>query len=306
MDAAQIAALAGEAKPLPSVNIRPVSNKTELHVDGDYLAYYFAGNDDTSFGAARRNCVDALLNVATLVGAGGRRVVHLSAAGGDKGKRYRIATVKPYQGQRDGGRRPKNWEAMRSWLEAGDLPPGWSRAIWADREADDGVAALARYCLDRNGLPAIFTRDKDFRMIPGLHVDFISLEQTMVPRGTWELVANEGLVYGRKWFWLQLLQGDTADNIPGLPKLFGKQCGPKTAEAHLAGLDEGQTWTAVTEAYREHYGDEWADRLVEQAALLWLRTDLRADVSNIQIPLGFGSPVINEAIARMKERIDPT
>lgn len=76
-----------------------------------------------------------------------------------------------------------------------------------------------------------------------------------------------------------MLMGDTADFIPGLPKYItpaGKeaQVGKVTAYKLLAGTDNNsEAYATVSDLYRGYYEDEWADRFVEQAALLWLRTD---------------------------------
>jgi 5'-3' exonuclease len=64
-----------------------------------------------------------------------------------------------------------------------------------------------------------------------------------------------------KFFYTQLLTGDTADNIKGV-----KGIGPKKADKILDGLvAEADLYKAV----EEHY--ETLDELIENARLLWLR-----------------------------------
>ncbi len=298
MDQAALDAARAAARSLPQTELRPVLPSTELHADGDYLAYYFAGNDETSIGAARRNLTDCIQNVERIVGAGGRRIMHLSSHDTTKADRFAIATVKPYQGQRDSGRKPKNWEALRSWLETGDLPKGWGRAVWRDREADDGVAAACRFAIASNRLPGIFSRDKDFRMIPGLHVDFLTFDTINVPETCWAKTVD-GKLFGRKWFWQQLLTGDSADNIPGIPGVGEVAATKLLADAH----DTTSAFDVCMDAYGSKYGDAVHDRILEQAALLWLRTDNAASLDNVLVPFGKHAPELHGALNRLEKRI---
>lgn len=313
LDAAKLAAIAAQVAALPQATVRPMSESTELHADGDYLAYYCSGNDDTAFGTARRNTLDLLENVATLAGAGARKVLHLTSGLSCKGNRFIVATEKVYQGQRDSSRKPKNWEAMRTWMEGGDIGLGWKVKVWTDREADDGVACAARYALQSGRTPAIFTRDKDFRMIPGLHIDWDTLGLIDVPVGTFSKLGFEQQVYGAKWFWLQMLQGDSADNIPGCAKVFNAKgdklvaCGPKTAEALLAECKTTEEcWRVVRQCYEDCYATAWADRLTEQAVLLWLRTDNEANIDDFLKAVPAKVPALDVSIRKLEKRVHAT
>lgn len=268
------AAKAAETKPRASVIAPEAVRERTVHIDGDYLAYRCAGSDECPLGIARKNVrvkVDALREMS----GSKRAVVHLSMPGGNKGERYLIATIKPYQGQRAHGRRPMNWDMLRAYLETHDpnLNPVFTVGRWFDREADDGFALASYNARDPSHEVAIASPDKDMRMLAGLHIDFHDYTLTVVPKGTYEIIGPyNGEVYGHKWFWLQTLQGDTADHIPGLPKAEGKLCGPKAAEKFLKGTTcNEEAFEVVSNLYEDTYGDEWADRFVEQAALLWLR-----------------------------------
>lgn len=208
-------------------------------------------------------------------------MVHLSASGCTKANRFHIATVKPYQGQRNAGRKPKNWQMLRDFM-AEYQGHAFRPKIWTQREADDGVAYMAK--LKRI---AILTRDKDFRMFGGLHISWIDYITTEVPRDCFELIGNDGLLYGHKWFWQQMLQGDTADNIPGLEKWVkpnGKLApmGEVTAAQMLNNAHNNlEAYMVVRGLYEGYYGDDWAERLVEQALLLWMRDDAGATEWNV-------------------------
>jgi DNA polymerase-1 len=94
-----------------------------------------------------------------------------------------------------------------------------------------------------------------------------------------------------------MLQGDSADNIPGLEKYKTtnakgaeafKAMGPKTAEELLDGLDWMDCYLMVARLYYGFYGANWNHRFAEQAALLWMRPDQQAKVSSFKgyLPAG--------------------
>jgi len=264
------AAIAAETRPQARVIVPEVVRDRTVHIDGDYLAYRCAGGDECPPGIARQNVRDKVQALKEMSGSH-RAVVHLSMPGGTKGERVLVATVKPYQGQRS-GQRPRNWEMLRAYLEGHD--GGMFRvAHWRDREADDGMALESWQAEEPLRTCVIASPDKDMRMLAGLHIDFHDYTLTEVPKGSYEVIGPyNGLVYGHKWFWLQMLQGDTADNIPGLPKAEGKLCGEKTAAKYLAETTcNGEAFEVVSGLYRGTYDCAWAGAFVEQAALLWLR-----------------------------------
>lgn len=238
-----------------------------LHLDGDMLCYWAGGGDDTAVGIARTVALQKIKKLQEL-SASESTVVHLTADGSSKGDRRIISTTKPYQGQRKGAR-PVNWQYLRDFF-SGYEGEAFRVKVWSTREADDGVAL----CAATSTSPiAIATRDKDFRMIPGIHIDWIDHGLTELRPGEWCVISND-VVFGLKWFWLQMLQGDTADNIPGVGRVAGKPVGPKTAEKFLLGADRTQAEAIVTKLYQQEHGDKWVCRFTEQAMLLWMRTDM--------------------------------
>lgn len=277
-------AAAAEAAP---VEIKPAERVPGLvlHVDGDYLAYYASGNDETEPGMARINALGYIEAFRACVGAD-KIVVHNTAKGCHKGERYLAATVKPYQGQRDTGRKPKNHGYLQNFLMdyTGDV---FQPKTWATREADDGIGACALFAVGRKpDYIAIATADKDLRMLPGAHINWRNRTVTRVPPGAYEVIGTDGKLYGLKWFWMQMLMGDAADNCPGLEQyrtvgkggFQWKRCGEKTAASLLDDCPTNDdACRQVIDLYRygyEEQGEDFAmDRFVEQAALLWMRTD---------------------------------
>ncbi len=241
----------------------------ELLVDADGLCYFCAGSATTTPGQALINVQEKLKAVEAVAGQGATLVCTDDHS--PKGNRYIIATVKPYQGNRGKSPKPKNWAFLRQRMLAWDF--GRTLVVEPYAEADD-------YCSSRAGSrTALHYQDKDFRMNPGWHITWNSYALIYVPEGTYELV-HEGLTYGEKWFWLQMLQGDPADNIPGIPKLYGKLCGEVGAAKYLSNTADGHTARKLVEAaYQDYYGeDSWRMMIQEQGQLLWMRKDPKDDI----------------------------
>lgn len=272
------------AQPIGNPIVPETVVERTVHVDGDFLAYRCAGGDECPAGVARQNIRNKVETLREMSGSK-RAIIHLTMPDSNKGERFLIATIKPYQGQRKHNRRPVNWEMLRGYLEGHDpkLNPAFNVARWRDREADDGFAFASHRAPDPVHTCVIAAPDKDMRMLAGLHIDCDDYTLTQVPRGSYEVIGPyNGETYGHKWFWLQMLQGDTADHIPGLERHVDaprQQVGAKTAQKWLDGTAcNEEAFEVVSRKYEDTYGPEWGDRFVEQAGLLWLRTGRRAEV----------------------------
>lgn len=294
-----------------------------LLADGDGLAYYCAGNDDTDPGQARSNLTGKLAAARRAVGAEEVRIL-VTAPGSHKGHRYAIARVKPYQGQRAGGRRPKNWAHLRDYLLSGNIQ-GCTVQTTATAEADDLFGWWAYNYPDD---VVLYTQDKDMRMLPGLHLDWVShlthrVDYCLGPyvdkyRAGRVLPLNSTFndkQYGPLWFWLQMLHGDTADNIPGLPKhattdAKGKPALKPVGEVTAGNLLAGHNDPAlrVAELYQGFYKERWLPEFIEQACLLWMRRDPECwyDCLEPGGPLAFlddGSPAFQQAFSEIELRV---
>jgi hypothetical protein len=288
MDAAALARLGAAAAAADPIS-RELDGDRVLLIDADAAAYYCSGSDDTPAGKARNNLHELVASTARATGAGQVKLLFTSS-GSHKGYRYAVARTKGYQAQRSNNRRPQNWRMLRELLEGNEIPG--AQVISTDTaEADDLFGKFSR--VHGAGNTFIMCQDKDMRMVPGWHIRWAERDSTFVPEGTWEKVWNEK-VYGRKWFWLQMLHGDSADYIPGLeryvkPNGVSALCGPATADKLIAGIDnEADCRDAVIGLYAGWYEDEWAVRLAEQAVLLWMRNDLASSWTNV---LDEGNPL---------------
>lgn len=123
--------------------------------------------------------------------------------------------------------------------------------IFDDLEADDIVAVLQ----DENTY--IMSKDKDLKQVPGNHYDW-ALNKLYT-------ISNEQAIY---YLSLQMLTGDTTDNITGLP-----QIGPKKATDFLSAIEKPSHYIyKVLLLYQKKYGIfKGTDMFVETWNLIKMR-----------------------------------
>lgn len=187
--------------------------------------------------------------------------------------RETIATVKPYKGTRK-GEKPFHFYNITAYMLA-----NYDCRVSNGLEADDLMAIEQT---NRPDETIICTRDKDLRMVPGWHYGWECGKQPsfgpeLVDNKGWLKLNDKGDVKGAglKFFFYQMLVGDTVDNIPGCPKI-----GPVKAFKLLEGCStKAEHEAAVRASYEAFYGGEWSERLEEQSKLLWMVRALHADGS---------------------------
>lgn len=199
--------------------------------------------------------------------------VHLTPRGCSKCRRYDYPTVKPYQGQRSGPK-PVLLEPLRQAIATHPWPEHWSVFSWMDREADDGMM-LDSFTHGDSGV--IVSGDKDLRITPHPYweiaegrLDIIEDRFGWIKPSETEGGTKKVLGHGTKFFWCQMLMGDSADNVQGIQKFRGKLCGPVAAWDILRNVQsEDEAANLVLRAY----ADIGQDFLAE-AQCLWLRRSL--------------------------------
>ncbi len=284
--------------PLPDI----VADRV-LQLDADIACYECTYNENDSLEECKNNLLTLIEKYRVYAGAE-RVVCHLT--GKLKGNRYNIATVKPYQGNRTGKSKPKNLQAIRDFLRLMNTTDTIEVYYNHLEEADDSLTQFHH----NNPNSVLCSRDKDLRMNSGLHLNWDTFELHEVdPFGYLEIKEYETKsgtkkrkVYGEGtlWFWFQMLAGDTADNIVGLPMIQGKtkmvKCGDIRAyeaitkfidtEFTIKGLEASDydIMLFVLELYIIYYSTEdyynvslSKVMLIEQAKLLWMRRHVGED-----------------------------
>lgn len=309
----------------------PVHAGRVLQLDGDFPCYYAADLDKSVENNFKEFC-SIVQNYKELVGA---ESVNVFVTLGLKSGRMEMATVQPYQDKRGDAHDPELKErvhAIRALVAAykGDafvpMPCYY-------READDALVTSQVARIKECGIQSsvMMSGDKDLWMVEGYFAEPKTgqLELTMGYGHTdYREVGNvkpKLVGRGTSWFWHQMIMGDKADNIKGLPMLSGKlaeryipkkkpdpkrkplAAGEAKAVAMLKGVTRDiEAYNRVMEAYQEHYGKTAVEMFLESAYLLWMqREDNPYDFlnwleDNLQIKLSF-SPRQIAAIQRYTE-----
>ena len=198
-----------------------------LHFDADFLAYHSGYKWETESLAKSIETLNLEVESLRLLAGAQLGVLHLTM--GDKGGRYEIAKVKEYQAQRKKAEGlAERVGALREYMVTCDIP-GITSKKWEHQEADDGVCQAMIAARNAGTEAVMWSLDKDLWMVPGLHLNNKTFELEDYPCGYGYTEIDESgstkklVGRGYSFFWHQLLMGDTADNIPGLPKLAASQ-----------------------------------------------------------------------------------
>lgn len=137
---------------------------------------------------------------------------------------FRRNITKTYKANRDPTMRPHYEEAARQYLKTyhqAYIVPGI--------EADDAIG------LEMDDTAICVSLDKDLDMLPGQHYNWVQDR-------LYTITPHEAHTH----FYAQMLTGDRADNVFGIPGI-----GPQTAARLLAGLSELEQEKTVKELYKQ-------------------------------------------------------
>lgn len=182
--------------------------------------------------------------------------------------RYEVAKTKIYKGNRKSSDKPQHYQNLRDYLTT-----YWDPEMVFDKEADDALGIKQCQCIKDNVDSVICTTDKDLRMIPGTIYNFVTQEfvDSKDP-GELFLSGNRRSLKGTgyRWFYAQMLLGDSADNIPGI-----KGLGPVAVYSKLKSLNtEKKLAEKVFMEYNKNIPPKEArKRMLEVADLLWIQRE---------------------------------
>ena len=219
-------------------------------IDGDVLVYMAIWKSETLEEGKKKfqELVDDVLNSLFTTD-------YVMAIGGPYN--FRLDLYDGYKGNRKKAKdnRPEWFNDLKSW--ASEL----EGSVESDNcEADDLVRVWALEC-DAAGINrAVVSVDKDLHCIPGTHYN---------PRTKKIYQIDEE--YGGRFYWQQVLQGDSVDFIPGLPRV-----GPVKAKKLLAdAVTHKEMRDVVCRAYNDVYGDEGYFYMIANGRLvhIWRHID---------------------------------
>ena len=185
---------------------------------------------------------------------------------GDGNFRNRLATIRPYKGNRAINSKPLLYNEIYGYLL-----DHWAAEVVCDIETDDRLTQLHR---EYGGV--IVGVDKDYLQSPGWHLN---------PNKGFKFVDEQE---GLERLYHQAAMGDTADNIGGCYKV-----GQKGADALFkgCGFDEGTMWDILCFQYAESiekFGDVYNGLSAGEAALENMRLVylLREEGEDLWLPPG--------------------
>lgn len=182
-------------------------------------------------------------------------------ANGSENFRYDVATIKPYKGNR---KKPEEVEYFVPKLKD-HMGKKWKFYPVGDIEADDAVIiAHKQFENDYNIIHV--GEDKDFRQLG-------DYKRYNPKKKIFETMNHEE---GRKFFWTQMLTGDSADNIGGVRGVGEKS----KLVAELDSFEnptEEMMFDFVSSIYVDKYGEDWEPIMVENYLLLNMINEPRFD-----------------------------
>lgn len=210
-------------------------------IDGDIIAYRAAFTPTVVTVADACKVFDTL--VEEILKATSAHQTYEGFFTGDGNFRDTIAVTAGYKANRDGRIVPPTLVSIREHAVA-----TWGFDYTHGQEADDAIG-IAHTALGHESV--IVSEDKDFMQLAGPH--YSPRKNEFITVTPWQGLLN---------FYVQVLTGDTTDNIIGLTGI-----GPVKAKKLLADCrDEDALYRACLRAYNGN-----AKRVLENGRLLWIR-----------------------------------
>ena len=261
----------------PTVSIQNSHTGRVLLYDGDGACYQHTNGVAKIETALRRFHEDIEMHMMLANCSSAR--VHLTPRGCYKNGRHLLNTVKPYQANRTGKQKPPLLEVLRAQAEQYFTGHKYIEILaHHDIEADDGLM------IDAFSIPnsVMISADKDLRINPYESYDVDEGKHLVLPKGDtfgwierkfWLTPSGKSsskmIGKGEKFFWAQMLMGDTADNVQGILKYNGKLCGEAGTYDILSTISTAdEAANAVIDGYRKIN-----QNVIAEGEAMWLLRD---------------------------------
>ena len=211
-------------------------------IDGDIVQYrcsWASNNDPLGIAIAR---TDEMLDLMLYDVGATQFEIYISD---DATNNFRYAIDPTYKANRKDQERPVWYKEIKEHLF-----DKWNAMLSLGMEADDSLGIRQIEALAAEQDSVICSIDKDLKQIPGDHYNFVKKE--------WSEVSY---MDGIRQLYLQLLIGDTSDNVKGVDRI-----GPVKAGKLLNHIDnEYEMFSIVRDAYNND------ERLLKNGQLLYIR-----------------------------------
>ena len=171
-------------------------------------------------------------------------------SGNQKKPNFRKEVAPQYKAHRKAEPRPTYLKDILKYLV--DNHAGFSTE---GCEADDFFGHAANDARKEGKVPVIVSVDKDLKQLAGMHLNLVSRK--------FEDVSED---YARLFFWRQMLQGDSADNIKGITGI-----GEVKSRRYIPdGIHDSKAQKIVSSFYKKEYEEDWRETYNRNAKLLWI------------------------------------
>lgn len=235
---------------------------TQTKIDGEIVA--------SPVDEVNRRVDDKIKEICASVYATEPPTIYLTGTGNF---RFDIAKRREYKGNRK-SIKPYHYKYIKAYLQA-----QWGAIVVDGMEADDALCIEQTTRL-RFKDTIICSRDKDLKQCEGYHYTWECGRQGswgpawVDSLGTLQLKGPKKLTgTGEKFFYSQLLTGDSTDTYDGLPGM-----GPIGAFNLLENLtDSREMYLAVLDAYEKKFGEGAEEAVKEQAHLAFMIREVEED-----------------------------
>lgn len=242
-----------------------------LVMDGD-ASCYEAATTVAKLQTALRRVQEKILAAMELTQSPVARV-HITPEGSKKAGRHLYVGYQPYQANRDPNAKPELLlpirKSLKEYIE--NKYPDITVIENFEVEADDGI--IMDSCEIKNKEVVVWSPDKDLRVTPAQYyeintgvIDTIPNRFGYIEMGSTDTGNHKPKGHGTKFFWWQMLMGDTADNIKGLVSYNGKSIGAVRALNLIKDInDESECANLVLDSYKRIDQNP-----LPEGSLLWL------------------------------------
>lgn len=164
--------------------------------------------------------------------------------------RDKVATLQVYKGNRDPSHKPQYYNEIKDYLI------NVHHAIVVEGQEADDAQGIEQWA-NKDKSTVIVGIDKDLKMIPGYHFNFVK-----------NILEYVNLQDANAFFFHQMLTGDRTDNIPGIKGLGEVRAAKLLAPCNK---DVDAMRQVVMKEYERQYGPTAGLAYDEIASLLWIR-----------------------------------
>lgn len=225
-------------------------NFNSLLIDGDILVYRIGfTSEDVDEGIAIWRLDQLINSICSFINPKDEVKIFLSET---ERTNFRYSISDTYKKSRRNKPQPYHFYSLREHLF-----DNWQAICDPGQEADDGLGICQTSSMKEGKATVIASVDKDLLQIRGWHYNFVK-----------ETLREVSETEATRWFYLQVLGGDSSDDVRGVPKI-----GEKRALRLLEGCEtEEEMWNTTKQTYEKAFGKEKAmEELLRNGKLLRIR-----------------------------------